>query len=448
MGSRRDFIKHSGSVLALSALSPYTLDVLQRAKPWRVSLIGTGWYGTSDLLRLIQVANIEVVGLCDVDSRQLHKAEMRIRSRISSKYKLPTYSNYQDMLRQQQPEIVLIGSPDHWHALQAIDSIKSGAHVYLQKPVSVDVLEGEAILATARKYNKVVQIGTQRRSTHHLIDAKNKIINEGKLGKVSHVEMCCYYHMRANKSPAIQPIPDHLDYENYVGPAPYRPYDGLPHRGWWRALMEYSNGIMGDMCVHMYDTVRWLLDLGWADQVYSSGGIYMQKDSKANTADTQTAIFSHKELNCTWQHRSWGPPTDPEYPWGFFIYGEKGVLKGSVNKYEFIPNDGKNIISQDVLFEREDYPEDINEEGIELHVAAATRAHMADFLMAIETDNRPVADIEQGHISTANCILANMSMKLGRPLKYNPTNQTIEGDEEATKLLKRGYREGWTHPHF
>lgn len=171
------------------------------------------------------------------------------------------------MLDENKLDIVLVGSPDHWHALHAIDSIRSGAHVYLQKPISVDVIEGEAILAAARKYNKVVQIGTQRRSTPHLVEAKKNIVDKGLLGKVSHVEMCCYYHMRANGSPEIKPVPDFFDYDLWVGPGPMRPFDGLPHRRWWRTMIEYSNGITGDMCVHMFDAVRWTLGLGWPKSV-------------------------------------------------------------------------------------------------------------------------------------------------------------------------------------
>ena len=142
-------------------------------------------------------------------------------------------------------------------------------------------MEGEAMLAAARKYNKVVQVGMQRRSTPHLVEAKKKIVDSGMLGKVSHVEMCCYYHMRANRNPPVEPVPDFFDYEMWMGPAQKRPFDGLPHRGWWRAMMEYSNGITGDMCVHMFDAVRWMLDLGWPKRITSSGGIYVQKESKA-----------------------------------------------------------------------------------------------------------------------------------------------------------------------
>jgi len=446
--NRRNFIKESTSALAYAMIGPYALDITHRSKPWRVALIGTGWYGKSDLFRLMQVAHVEVVGLCDVDSRQLSVANDRIKARLNQSKDIPQYKDYRVLINETAPEIALIGTPDHWHALQAIEAIKSGAHVYLQKPISIDVLEGEAILAAARRYNRVVQIGTQRRSTAHLMEAKETIVESGMLGHISHVEMCCYYHMRANSRPDIQPIPDHLDYDMYVGPAPFRPYDGLPHRGWWRALMEYSNGIMGDMCVHMYDTVRWMLGLGWPDKIYSTGGIFIQKESKANTPDTQTAIFTHNGLNCTWQHRSWGSPVDPDYPWGFFIYGDKGTLKGSVHKYEFIPHDGSPIIRRDVVYEKEKYPEDLTESDIELHTAPATRGQMIDFLKAIETGVRPVADIEEGHISSASCIMANLSMKTGRSLTYDADQQIIKDDNEATELLKRAYRGPWVHPYL
>jgi predicted dehydrogenase len=278
-----------------------------------------------------------------------------------------------------------------------------------------------------------------------LIEGKKNIIDAGLLGKISHVEMCCYYHMRWNGNPPPQQIPDYFDYDLWSGPAPLRPYFGLPHRK-WRAFMEYGNGIVGDMCVHMLDTVRWMLGLGWPQKISSTGGIYVQKDSIANTPDTQTAIFEFDELNCVWQHRSWGTPADPEYPWAFFIYGEKGTFKGSVFKYEFIPHGDGKTIQKDVVYEREKYPEDLKEKDIELHTAPATRAHMLDLLDAIESDRLPVADVEEGHISTASCILANLAMELERPLAYHPEQRVVVDDAEATALLKRDYRGLWEHP--
>lgn len=446
--NRRRFLQGASASLALTTLGAYGMDIIHPQQTRKVALIGTGWYGKSDLFRLIQVAPVEVVALCDVDKNLLNAAGNLVKQRQKSGKVPRLYGDYRKMLAENQLDIVLIGSPDHWHALQAIDAVKAGAHVYVQKPISVDVMEGEAMVAAARKYNRVVQVGTQRKSTPHLIDAKKNIVDAGLLGKVSHVEMCCYYHMRANGNPAVEPVPDFFDYEMWTGPAPLRPYDGLPHIRWWRTFMEYGNGIMGDMCVHMLDSVRWMLNLGWPKRISSTGGIYVQKEGKSNIADTQTAIFEYDGLNCVWQHRSWGTPADPEYPWAFKIYGDKGTLAASTMQYDFIP-EGKagEKIHKDVVYEKEKYPEDLTEERIELNAAPATRLHMLDFLKAIDEKSKPIADIEQGHISTASCILANLSMKTGRPLVYDPKKREVTGDPEATKLLQRAYRGPWVHPN-
>jgi len=444
--NRRRFLKGATASLALTALGPRGLDIINPTKSLRVALIGTGWYGKSDLFRLIQVAPVSVVALCDVDKKLLAEAATLVSQRQKSRKSPRLYNDYRKMLAENELDIVLIGTPDHWHAMQAIDAMKAGAHVYVQKPISVDVLEGEAMVAAARKYNRVVQVGTQRKSTPHLIDAKKNIVDAGLLGKVAYVEMCCYYHMRNNGNPPVQPVPDYLDYEMWTGPAPLRPYDGLPHVRWWRTFMEYGNGIMGDMCIHMFDTVRWMLKLGWPKRISSTGGIYLQKEGKSNIADTQSALFEYEDLNCIWQHRSWGTAADPDYPWSFKLFGEKGTLEASTMQYDFIPEGKGEKIHKDVVYEKEKYPEDLKEPGIELNAAPATRLHMLDFLSAIDNGTLPVADIEEGHISTASCILANLSMKTGRPIVYNPGNRQISGDPEANGLLQRPYRNPWIHP--
>lgn len=443
--NRRDFVKTGAAGLALSMMGGHAAHAAEQKK-YRVGLIGTGWYGKSDLCRLIQVSPVEVVSLCDVDRNQLSGAAELVSRRQQSKKVPRTYTDYRDMLKEKDLDIVLIGTPDHWHALQMIAAVEAGADVYVQKPISRDVLEGEAMLAAARKHGRVVQVGTQRKSTPHLVDAKTNVVGAGLLGKVGAVDICCYYHMRANGKPPVSPVPDFLDYEMWTGPAPLRPYDGLPHLRWWRTFMEYGNGIVGDMCVHMLDTVRWMLGLGWPRRVSSTGGIFVQKGGKSNISDTQTATFDYDDLTVTWQHRTWGTAADPKYPWSLTLYGDKGTLKASVTSYDFIPEGKGKAIHKDCVDEREQFPEDQTEPAIELFAAPATRAHMKDFLAAVASRGRPVADIEQGHISTASCILANLSMQLGRPLAYDPAGRRVPGDEPATALLRRSYRRPWKHP--
>jgi predicted dehydrogenase len=443
---RRTFLQTSAAGLALSATARSFAAEVADHKPKRVGLIGTGWYGKVDLLRLIQVAPVEIVSLCDVDQKMLADAATIVASRQRSKKKPRTYGDYRKMLAEKDLDLVLIATPDHWHALPMIEAVRSGLDVYVQKPISVDVVEGQAMLAAARKYGRVVQVGTQRRSTPHLVEARDRFIKEGKLGKIAHVEIYCYYHMRSRDNPPDQAPPEHLDWEMWTGPAPLRPYNRLAHPGSWRAFTEYSNGIVGDMCIHMLDMVRWMLDLGWPKRVSSTGGILVDKKSKANIPDTQTATFDFGDLSVVWQHRTWGSTPDPKYPWGATIYGDKGTLKASVMGYDFEPLGGGQKVHKDVTYEFEQYPEDRTEPRLETHVAPAVRHHMLDFLAAIANRGKPVADIEQGHISTASCILANLALPLGRTLTWDAEKGRVVGDDEANRLLARKYRDPWKHP--
>ncbi|MCO6455709.1 MAG: Gfo/Idh/MocA family oxidoreductase [Pirellulaceae bacterium] len=444
---RRDVLKW-GAAATLAALHTRAFAAA-REKPRRVGLIGTGWYGKCDLTRLLQVEPVEVVSLCDVDRRLLDEAGQLVAARQASGRQPRLYADYRQMLAEKDLDIVLVDTPDHWHALPMIAAVNAGADVFVQKPISVDVLEGAAMLDAARRQQRVVQVGMQRRSTPHLIEARDRVIREGLLGKVAHVETYCYYHMRANSNPQPMNPPEGFDYEMWTGPAPLRPYTELTHPRTWRAFMEYGNGIVGDMCVHMLDMVRWALDLGWPRRIASSGGILVQKDSLANITDTQHATFEFDGLNVVWTHRSWGAPPDPEYPWGATIYGDRGTLKLSVQKYEFIPQGRGTRLQGQAVLEFDKYPDDVTDREplrLEQHVASAIRGHMRDFLQAIDSRGRPVSDIEQGYVSAACCILANLAMQLGRTLEFDPATRTVRGDDEATRLLRRPYRQPWQHP--
>ncbi len=449
--NRRTFLETS--VAAGLAYSSITTTAAEIAKGpvKRVALIGSGWYGKIDLFRLIQVAPVEVVALCDVDSTMLSEAADEVAKRQKSGKRPKTYADYRTLLKKNDLDLVLIATPDHWHALPMIDAVKSGCDVYVQKPTSIDVLESQAMLAAARKYDRVVQVGTQRRSTPHLMEAKEKIVDAGLLGNIAHAEVCCYYHMRNRSTPEDATAPENLDYEMWTGPAPMRAYNELCHPRGWRAFMEYSNGIVGDMCIHMLDTVRWMLGLGWPTSVVSQGGILVDKQAKANTTDTQTACFDFDDLQVVWQHRAWGHAPDPKYPWAAFLYGDKGTLKLSVNSFDFIPRNNRGgqakPIHRDCKMELEEYPEDKTEKDLERHVAPAVRVHMLDFLNAVAKRSRPVADIEEGHISTVSCLLANISQRLGgRSLRWDAQTHRVIGDEEANRFLIRPYREPWIHP--
>ena len=231
----------------------------------------------------------------------------------------------------------------------------------------------------------------------------------------------------------------------WTGPAPLRPYNKTLHPIGWRSYMAYGNGLLGDLCVHLFDMTRWMLGLG-APRRVSSSGLRLDPTAKADITDAQTATFDYGDLQVVWQHRSFGPPPEPGYSWGATFYGEKATLKASVMRYDLLPADGSQAMQREVGYELDRFPEDRDEPGLEQHVAPALRAHLANFLDCTRTRQRPRADIEDGYTSTSACILANLSMKLGRTLEWDAAAGRVIGDAEANALLRRPYRAPWTHP--
>lgn len=440
---RRQFLKAGAAGLAVTASRNYAAEFAERP-PLRVGLIGCGWYGKVDLFRLIQIAPVEVVSVCDVDRKLLEECANLCAARQVSKKKPQMFTDYRKMLAPKELDLVLIGTPDHWHALPMIEAARAGCDIYVQKPISVDVVEGQAMVAAARKYKRVVQVGTQRRSTPHLVEARD-IVQQGKLGTIGHVEIFSYGGGRPLMLKP-SPVPDTLDWDFWVGPAPFMDYAPEIQRS-WRSFMAFGNGTIGDMGIHMFDMVRWFMNLGWPKRISSFGGIRALKGGANDIADDQTAMFEYDDLTVVWKHRRFGSRPDPDYDWGAILYGTQGTLKAGVFAYDFIPA-GKNEpkIHRDVTYELEQYPEDKTEPRLERHTAPAVRYHLKDLLNNMQTRGRPVADIEEGHISSACCILANISMKLGRTLTWDAQRQMVVADEEANRLLRRPYRKPWVHP--
>ena len=210
--------------------------------------------------------------------------------------------------------------------------------------------------------------------------------------------------------------------------------------------MEYGNGIVGDMCIHMLDMVRWMMDLGMPARISSSGGILVDKGSKANITDTQTATFDFGDLRSCGRIARGAIRRTRSIPWGATFYGDKGTLKASVMGYDFMPRGEGQPEHADVKYELEEFPEDKTEKDLERHVAPAIRGHMKDLLANIQSRGKPVADIEQGYMSTTACILANLSDKLGRSITWDHAAGKVVGDAEANALLTRPYRAPWKHP--
>jgi predicted dehydrogenase len=433
---RRDFLKTSA--FAGLAFSAGNLIAAPDKKTYRAGLIGTGWYGMVDLRHLMDSGRAEVIALCDVDKKQLQEAADEVAGRQKEKPQL--YSDFRELLKPKNLDIVLVGTPDHWHALTAIAAMNAGADVYVEKPISHTFLEGKAMVQTARKKSRVVQVNTQRRSTPHFLSARD-FIKEGKPGRIGVVRAYCYYAMRPTNNPPDEAPPATLDFDFWTGPAPLQPYNRLMHPRGWRAFTQYSNGILGDMGIHMLDAMRWIMGVRYPSRISSTGGIFLAKGGKANTTDTQTVIYDYSDFTAIWEHRMYGRFENPKSGWGLNFYGENGTLELSIDAWDFYPRGQGKPVHVDAATEggmdpKYEHP----------NRKPAGRAHMKDFLDCVATRGRSVADIEEGHISTALCELGNISQALGRSLTWDAEKDQVVGDEDANKLLRREYRKPWVYP--
>ena len=353
------------------------------------------------------------------------------------------------MLKEKDLDIVLIATPDHWHALPMIAAVEAGADVYVQKPISVDVAEGQAMLAAARKHKRVVQVGTQRRSTPHLIEARD----QHRQAKASSARSAWSRSTATTTcAPAtIRPTPRRRNTSiTRCGPAPRR---CGPTTSWSiRAAGAPSwNTATASSATCASTCSTWSAGCSTSagrKRVSSTGGILVDKESKANISDTQTATFDFGDLNVVWQHRTWGESPDPEVSLGRDVLRRQGHAQGQRRSAttsrrsasgEADPPGRRPTSSSNIPRTR---PRRTWRSTSPRPSAATCRTSWT----AIATRGKPVADIEQGHISTASCILANLSMKLGRSLTWDAEKQQVVGDDEANKLLRRPYRQPWVHP--
>ena len=432
---RREFLATSAATAALAA---ETTVAAHQPKTYRLGVIGCGWYGMVNCRHAMGEPNIEVTALCDVDSQMLRAAADEVEKR--TKRRPATFADFRTMLKPQNLDIVIVGTPDHWHALTTIAALEAGADVYVEKPICHTYLEGRAMLQAARKHKRVVQVGTQRRSTPHLRSARD-FFRKGNLGRVGVVRAFCYYAMRGNENPPEEQPPKHLDFEMWTGPAPLLKYNRLLHPRQWRKFTEFGNGILGDMGVHMLDTVRWFMDLRYPRRIASTGGIYVLRGGRPNITDTQTVTYDYPDCTVIWEHRSYGRSEHANVGWGVSFYGERGTLLLTLDGWDFFPQGNGKPVHEDA--QREKVPDERLEPA---NVAPAGRGHWRNFLECVRSRNRPVADIEEGHISTALCCLGTVSQQTGRSVTWDAEKERCVGDEPANALLRREYRKPWVYP--
>ena len=434
--TRRHFLKTSTA--ATLAFNAVPLLAAEQGRKHRTALIGSGWWGKNILKEAMASGRSKVVALADVDGHALEVAAEQVTD-LSGDQPKP-YRDYRELLAKEKPDVVIISTPDHWHALQSIDAVKAGAHVFVEKPTGHSVNESRAMVAAARAAGRTVQVGLHRRIGPHHVSAL-KFLRDGHVGKVGMVRCFVHYGGGRELPKPNSKAPDNMDWNLWCGPAPLRPFNTKLHPGGWRQFLDYGNGQLGDWGVHWLDQVMLWTDEKYPRRVYSTGGrdiagaaVLNEQEQTTDAPDHQVAVYDFEGFTMTWEHRKFAANQAEKHNVGAYFYGTKGTLHiGWRDGWTFYPADGK-------------------EKSVHVNAELAEpdghnlKQLYADFLEAIDTGRKPVADIESAHRSSVLPMLGMMSLKLGRSLQWDGAKEQVIGDAEANALLSRKYRGPWEYP--
>jgi predicted dehydrogenase len=428
---RRQFLKEAAAGAALTAAATYARADGANNR-LTVGVIGPGGMGTHHLDALLGRDDVRIAFVCDADANRLAAAAKRVADK--SKQAPKAVKDMREVLDQKDVDAVFIATPDHWHAPATILACDAGKHVYVEKPCCHNLREGRLMTEAARRAKRVVQTGTQSRSTRHVMDAMAAL----KSGIIGEVLVCRVWNsqLRRNigKTKPSDP-PKHLDYDLWVGPAPMTPYRSNMLPGIWRWWFDFGCGDFGNDGVHDIDIGRWGLGVQTHPSTIAAvGGKYFFDDDQ-QFPDTQTVIFEYpgdgkmgQRKQLIFEQRIWSPYVEEGHENGNAFYGTKGYMilgKGS-GWQVFGP---RNAPGQKATG-KPDLP-----------------AHHQNFFECIRNGGTPNADVEIGHHSAALCHLGNIATRLGRTLHFDPANETIAGDSQANDMLRRKYRLGhWAVP--
>ena len=444
MENRRDFIKKTtvssaalsigGTALGFSAKS-YG-NIIGSNDKIHVAAIGLNGRGNSMVGTIAKQKNTEVTCVCDVDSRTIPKAIESVK-KAGQENTPSSEKDCRKVLENKIIDAIYIATPDHWHAPLTIMGCQAGKHVYVEKPLSHNPREGELAIEAARKYDRIVQMGAQRRSAPVLTQGIAKL-HEGIIGRVY---LAKTWYTNTRKANFVKPaeIPDWLDYDLWQGPAPRLPYkDGLIHYNWhwfwhWGTGEALNNG------THEVDVARWGLGVDFPVRVTSVGGRYQFKDDW-ETPDTQIITMNYPgRISLMWENRSSNGRKIEGLDRGIIFYGENGSLDTGGDSYKVYDLNGKLV--EDVKSLVTDA--DVQGRNTASPSLGLDSLHVADFLDAIRSNRRPNCDVEQGFKSVVAMQLGNISWRVGRDINVDPKNGHIIGDKEAQKLWSRSYEKGW-----
>lgn len=429
---RRSFLGQSAGVVAATVVSHSALAADQN-EPVTIGMIGVGGMGGNHLRALAGRKDIRIACLCDVDAQRLDAA---VKQAENSGQKTPqAVKDLRQLLDDKSIQAVWISTPDHWHAPAAILAADAGKHVYVEKPCSHNLREGRLMIDAARRNKIVMQVGTQSRSTAHVMQAMKRL-QEGGIGKV--LVSKAWNSQRRGSIGKAQPSdpPAHLDYDLWLGPVPFVAYQKNLLPGIWRWWYAFGAGDIGNDGVHDIDLACWGLGVTThPSTICALGGKYFFDDDQ-QWPDTQYVVFEYagdgpsgQKRQLIFEQRIWSPYVQEGFENGNAFYGTDGMLiLGKSGGYKLYGPRNKLV-------------EEVNTGSPDLV------AHHNNFLECIRTGARPAADIEVNFLSTSLCHLANIATRTGRIIHFDPAKEQIVGDTEAVPMLRRAYREGhWAVP--
>ena len=429
---RREFLK--SSVVAGSATA---IRKQQSANDQiRVGLIGCGSQGNSDANQFARIPNVKIVALADVYEGSI-KSTLENPSLKLDQTKTPYYKDFRRILDDKNIDAVIIGTPDHWHALTMIMACQAGKDVYVEKPLSLTVEEGRLMVNAARKHNRIVQVGTQQRSARHFQRAV-ELVREGRIGKIGRVHT--WNHDQESPDgignpPDAQP-PAGLDWDFYLGPAPKVPFNENRFLGNFRWFWDYSGGKMTDWGVHLIDIVQWAMNVDAPVAVDAMGGKFTLNDNR-ETPDTLMATFEYPKFIATYENRAFSGRGLDGKGYGILFVGTDASL--------FVDRSGLEIIPEYTGRRRDDlFTAKVPPARMGLPRADLSHLdHCRNFIDCMKTRKLPTSDVEIAHRSTSTTLLANIALRSKRRVTWDGQTEKIIGDTEASKWLSKAYRAPW-----
>jgi predicted dehydrogenase len=386
------------------------------------ALIGVGAMGINHLGNLIEVGMANLVAICDVDDANIAAALKK-----AADLGIPTpkvEKDFRKILEMPDVEAVLIATPDHWHALITIAACQAGKDVYVEKPLAHTILEGQTVLRVARETKRVVQVGTQQRSGSNYQEAI-QYLHEGGIGKIHMARgWVSTIRMPLKEQPDSAP-PEGVDYNLWLGPAPERPFNTNRFHYDWRWFWDYGTGELGNWGVHHLDIIRWGIKAHGPKSVDSQGGKMVFEDP-TETPDTQVVTFDFDGTLVVWEHRTWSKESFHEKSdSGCIFYGTRGAMTVMRNGWEV-------------------HPSKEGEKGPSGGRAKMREDHLINFFKCVKNRQKPVADVEEGHLSTILCHIGNISHRINRKLEWDVEKECFLNDDEANALLTKTYRAPWS----